>query len=251
MSRPRTPPASFSRLPASFCSRSAALRAVSGAESAGHHDHAVVVGHDDVARVDERAGHDDRHVDRAGGGLHRSLRGDRARPHREVHRGQLRDVADAGVDDDADRALGAQRGREQLADRAVGGWARRRDDQDVAGPHLLHGRVDHEVVAGMAEHRDRAAGDAAARVDRAQVGGEHAGAALRLVRGRHAHAGQCRDGVGVGESAAADDDVAHRPSAAPFTRTVDPIVSPARQNRSAVRVWSASTVSLWTVERST
>ena len=250
MSRPRTPPASFSRLPASFCSRSAALRAVSGAV-AGHDDHAVVVGHDDVARVDERAGHDDRHVDRAGRRLHRALRRDRARPDREVHRGQLRDVADAGVEDDADRSVGPQRGREQFADRAVGGRARRRDDEDVAGAYLLDGRVDHEVVAGMAEHGDRPAGDAAARVDRAQVGGEHAGAALRLVRGRHAHAGQGRDGVGIGESAAADDDVAHRPSAAPFTRTVDPIVSPARQNRSAVRVGSASTVSPWTVERST
>ena len=52
----------------------------------GNDDHAVVVGHDHVARVDQRAGADHRDVDRAERRLDRALGADRAAPHRELHR---------------------------------------------------------------------------------------------------------------------------------------------------------------------
>ena len=67
------------------------------------HD-AVVVGDDHVAGLIDRAGADDRHVHRAEGLLDRALRGDRPRPDREAHLGQVAHVAHAGVDDQAAHA---------------------------------------------------------------------------------------------------------------------------------------------------
>ena len=203
---------------ASFCSRSPALRATSrrlvrrGTTTTPSSSATMTSPGSTSAPAT-----DDRHVDRAGRRLHRALRGDRARPDREAHRGQLRDVADAGV---RRRCRSRPAARSEVASSSPNMPS---VDGEVVvttstspGRALLDGRVDHEVVAGMAEHGHRPAGDAAARVDGAQVGGEHPGAALRLVRGRHAHPGECRDGLGVGETAAANDDVAHRPSVPPF-----------------------------------
>ena len=46
--------------------------------------------------------------------------------------------------------------------------------------------MNHQVVAGAAEHRDGAAGDTGAGVDRPHVRTQQAAPALRLVNGRDA-----------------------------------------------------------------
>ena len=79
-------------------SRASAASAACAATRARHHDDAVVVGHDDVARVDERAGADHRDVHRAQRRLDRALGVDRAGEHREGHRGEVLHVAHAAVD---------------------------------------------------------------------------------------------------------------------------------------------------------
>ena len=198
MSRPSSPAASRARCAASLAIRASALAATSAASRARHDADAVVVGHDHVARVDRRSGADDRHVDRAERLLDRALREHRLRPDREAHRRQVRHVADAGVDHQPAAPARRRRGRKQLAEVAVLARARRGEDQEVAGPHLLDRHVQHPVVAGRRRDRDRRPGDPRARIDRPQVAGEEPGPPLRLMHRRDAAAAEPVDHARVG-----------------------------------------------------
>src|SRR5262245_63047476 len=61
-------------------------------------DYAVDVADDNVARCDRRAGANNRHVHRPRRRFHGTLSADRLRPHRKLHRGQIRHVSNTGVD---------------------------------------------------------------------------------------------------------------------------------------------------------
>ena len=154
MSRPSTPDASFSRFAPSLASRAAAASA-SSAPRPPARDHAVVVGDDRVARIDQRARADDGNVDRAERRLHRALGADALAPDREAHLGQRLHVAHARVDDQRPRAARLERGRQQVAEIAVGAFGGDRRDDDVAGLDLLGDHVHHPVVAGMQQHGHR------------------------------------------------------------------------------------------------
>ena len=66
-------------------------------------------------------------------------------------------VAHAAVDDQAARAARLERGRQQVAEEAVGAVGGERGDDDVAGLDLLGGDMHHPVVARLQQHGDRRA----------------------------------------------------------------------------------------------
>ena len=110
-----------------------------------------------------------RHVDRAQGRLHRTLGGDRLRPHRKSHFLERFDVAAAGIDDETGDAARLQRGREQIAEHPVGIIGGATDHQDIAWAALFDADMDHPVVAGLRQHGDGGAGRFAARPNRAHI----------------------------------------------------------------------------------
>ena len=185
-----------------------ALRHVRG-RCPRHHHHAVHVGHDHVAGANRRAGADHRHIHRAGRGLHCPLRMHRLGPHREHHAGEVRHVADAGVDQQSDDAVGAGRHRQQLAEHPVGGRRRGRHHQHVALAAQLDRRVDHQVVAGLTRDGDGAARHLRRRIDRPHVGLQQPRAALRLVHGGHAALAERLDHGRLGAVDVADDGRLH------------------------------------------
>ena len=67
------------------------------------------------------------------------------------------------------RAARLEARREQVAEIAVGAVGRDRRDDDVAGPDLLGGDVQHPVVAGMQQHGHCGARRLRAGVDRTHV----------------------------------------------------------------------------------
>ncbi len=124
---------------------------------------------------------------------------------------EILDVAHAGVDDEPEHAARLERRREQVAEHAVGVRRADGDDHDVAGLRELDGDVQHPVVAGMQQHRDRAAADARARIDRPHVRLEQSRAALRLVHGSDSVLAQGLHDAGVGAIDVADCDVVDHP----------------------------------------
>lgn len=60
---------------------------------AGHHADAIVIGHDHIAGLHQRAAADDGDIDRAQGLLHRALRRDGRGPDAKAHRPQIPRVA--------------------------------------------------------------------------------------------------------------------------------------------------------------
>ena len=209
MSTPSSPAARRARVPSSLAARSRDRSSAHAASSRGHDHDPVVVGAHDVAGVhhDLPAEHD-RHVHRAGAGLHRALARHVLRPHGEAHRTQLRRVAHAGVDDQRPHPPGHQRRGQQLAEHAVG---RRRGvghDEHVALLAHLDRGVDHQVVARVARDGDGRTGEARALLDRAEVrAGEPAPPDGLVHRGGAEHA-EGVDGAAVGAFDRADDDVA-------------------------------------------
>ncbi len=150
MSSPSSPEASRLRLPSSSAWRFSPLVDDVGGIAALHHHDAVIVGNDRIARVHIDARTNDRHVDRAERGFHRALGRDRFRPHRKAHLTQRFGIAHAGIDDQRPDAARHQRGREQIAEHAVGVVGGAADHEDVALLALLDRDMDHPVVAGMA-----------------------------------------------------------------------------------------------------
>src|SRR5665213_4114788 len=134
-----------------------------------NHD-AIIIGDHGIARLDIDAGADHGDVDGAERRLDRALGRNRLRPHRKAHLAQRLYVAATGVDDEADDAARHQRGREQVAEHAVGVVGGTADHQDVARPALFDRDMYHPVVAGLRQHRDRSAGRFAARPYRPQIG---------------------------------------------------------------------------------
>ena len=84
MSRPSTPAASFARFWPSFAFARRCSLERPACQRGRHDDDAVVVGHDDIARIHQRPCAYDRNVHRAERRFHRALRGDRLAPHRET-----------------------------------------------------------------------------------------------------------------------------------------------------------------------
>src|SRR6266702_7056106 len=147
-----------------------------------NHD-AVVVGDDGIARfnIDSIAYHGD--IDGAERRLDGALGRDSLRPHRKSHLAQRLHIAAAGIDDKPGDAARHQRGREQIAEHAVGIIGAAADHQNVARPALLDRDMDHPVVAGMRQHRHRGASRLAAGPYRTQIRLHQAEAAIGLVRG--------------------------------------------------------------------
>ncbi len=123
-------------------------------------DHnAVIIGDHGIAGHDIDAGADHGHVDRAERRLDRALGRDRPGPYRKAHLAQrsLRRGTPASMTSPTDAAR-FQRGREQIAEHAVGIVGGAADHQNVARPALLDRDMDHPVVAGLRQHGDRGAG---------------------------------------------------------------------------------------------
>ena len=120
-----------------------------------------------------------------------------ARPDREAHLAQLGDVAHPAAPVTTPRtprrcrAVANSSPNSPSVRRRVG-----RHHEDVTGPALLDGDVDHQVVARPAQHRHRGAADPGARPGGPQLGAEVADPAHRLVHGRHA---VLAEGVGVAD----------------------------------------------------
>src|SRR5256885_1609070 len=169
-----------------------------GGLGGGHADHAVIVGHDHVARRDPHARADHGDVDRAQRGLDRALGGDGAAPHGEVHFLQRLHVAHAGVDDQRPCATRLEARGQQVAEVAVRAFRGHGRDHDVAGLDLLCGHMHHPVVTGLQQHGDGRARDLLARIDGAHIGLEQAHAAHGLVDGGRAQGSQAVGGRAVG-----------------------------------------------------
>ena len=84
-----------------------------GSHGPRHADDAVVVGHDHVARVHQRAGTDDGDVHRTDRRLDRALAADRLAPDREVHFLQSFHVAHTRVNDEGTGAARLEAGGQQ------------------------------------------------------------------------------------------------------------------------------------------
>src|SRR6267143_3193965 len=114
-----------------------------------NHD-AVVVGDHGVARlnIDYGAYHGD--VDGAECRLDRALGRDSLRPHRKSHLAQRLHVAAAGIDDKPGDAARHQRGREQIAEHAVGIIGAAADHQDVTRSALLDRDIIIQLSPGCA-----------------------------------------------------------------------------------------------------
>ena len=162
-----------------------------------NHANPVHIGDNHIARQDQRARAGHRNVDRSGGRLYCPLRMDGFRPYRKIHRRQLANVADPGVDDQSQHPVRHQRGRQQIAKHAIGRVRGCRHHQNVAGFAHLDRGVDHQVIAGLAQHRHRRARRFSRGVDRPHVRFHQAGAALRLVDRSHAQFAQNLDGLRV------------------------------------------------------
>jgi hypothetical protein len=73
------------------------------------------------------------------------------------------------------------RSGQQFAEKSVGGIGMSRHDQGVARPAHLDGGMEHQVVARMAKHGHRGAGDPRGRINRPHIGKHQSRATLRLV----------------------------------------------------------------------
>jgi len=161
-----------------------------------NNDDAVLVGDNDIAGMDHRAGAHHVDIHGAGGGLDGSLGGDGFGPNGKVHCGEVGAIANAGINDKTGDAVSAAGDGQQLAEHAVGGFGRSGDDQDIAGAADFDGSVNHQVVTGMAGDGDCWTGQARARVERAHVRTHQTGAALRFVDGGDAEFAKLGDHVG-------------------------------------------------------
>ena len=118
--------------PASFSARAREASSTAAALVAADDDHAVVVGHDHVARVDELAGADDRDVDVAEGLLDRaSRRHARDQTGNRIF-GQLGTSRQPASMTRPRTPARVQRGGQQLAEVPVVAPGRRRHHEDVA-----------------------------------------------------------------------------------------------------------------------
>src|SRR5581483_3634361 len=75
---------------------------------------------------------------------------------------------------------------------------------------LLHGNMDHPVVARLRQHRHRRSRDLRAGVNRPHVRTHQPGPPERLVNRGDTERGKCADGVRIGAFNIADDDRLHR-----------------------------------------
>ena len=75
----------------------------------------------------------------------------------KVHRREVRDVAHTSFDHESHDAVRLAGDTQQITEHSVRGFRGGRDDENVARLNELERGVNHDVVAGMAGHRDRAA----------------------------------------------------------------------------------------------
>ena len=161
MSRPSSPAFERARTAASFFSRAHALLEHVRRLLAGDDADAVVVGDDDIARIDQRAGAHDRHVDAAQGLLDRALRRDVARPDGKAASPSASCTSRTPASM-IKSAHAASLKRASPADRR-NSRSRRRTSARRPGcrpPTLLDRDVDHPVVARRNADGHRRAGDA-------------------------------------------------------------------------------------------
>src|SRR5262249_41921099 len=148
------------------------------------HDHdAVLIADDDVARANRRARANDLDVDRPRTGFDRTLGRDGFRPYRKTHLSQIGYVTHARVDHESHDSMRAARGRQQLAEHAVGRFGGRGDDQRVARPADFDRGMDHQIITGLTRYSDRRRRHASRQINRAHVRTHQPRAALRLVYG--------------------------------------------------------------------
>ena len=181
MSRPNSPAFRRSRFFASLARRASHSVHDFRRILARNYDDAVHVAHDDVAGMNQRSRADDVDVHVARRFLHGSLRGDRARERRELHGGQVGDVAHARVNHQSLDSVRPARSRQQFPEKSVGGIGMRRHDQDVSRFAHFDGGMKHQVIAGVAQHGHGRARDARGRINRPHVRQHQARAALRFV----------------------------------------------------------------------
>ena len=118
-----------------------------------------------VAGMHEGAGANDGCVDRSHRGLHGTLGVDRFGPDGKVHTAQLRHISTAGVNHQPDGAAGAKRGRQQIAEHAVGVLRGGGEHRHVPRLQQLRGHVQHPVIAGVRENRNGGSARLRSRID--------------------------------------------------------------------------------------
>src|SRR5262245_8056296 len=103
----------------------------------------------------------------------------------------------------------AARGRQQLAEHAVGRFGSRGDDQRVARPADLDRGMDHQIVAGLTRYSDRRRRHARRQINRAHVRTHQTRAALRFVYGGDALKTELFDQLGSGARYVANNLMLH------------------------------------------
>ena len=127
--------------------------------------HAVVIGDHHVARMHQGAGANDGRVDRSHRGLHGTLGVDGFCPDRKAHTAQLRHISTAGVNHQPDGAARAKRGRQQIAEHAVGVLRGGGEHRHVPRLQQLCGHVQHPVITGVRENRNGGSARLRSRID--------------------------------------------------------------------------------------
>ena len=146
-----TPSRICARKPSSFASARLAGRRDLVDAVARQHDHAVGVGHDDVAGRDRHAGHGDGNAHVAGVVLDGAPHGDPAAPRGKADLREAVDVADAAVDDEPADAAHLRGHREDLAPVAA------REPAGVGHEHVARRRAARRRGAARGCPRRRCA----------------------------------------------------------------------------------------------
>ena len=184
-----TPSSLFRRRSRDFCS----LRDAFSTESRNFqglgprdHDDAIHIRNDHIPGIHDRARAVDWNVDMSWCGFYGALCGDRSRPDREVHRREVGNVAHTSLYDKSYHAVRLAGETQQITEHSVCGFRGGCDDENVSRLNELERRVNHDVVAGMARHRDCAARRPGGGIDGPHIGLHQASPALCFVDGRHA-----------------------------------------------------------------
>lgn len=150
---------------------------------APHHHDAVRVTAHHVARADDLAADQYGLRHGADGLLDGPLDGDAEGEHRESEFAQFLGVADAGVGDQAAEALGHAGVGQYVAEGPGLGVFTGGHHDDVAGPGVRDGDLEHDVVPGSAAHRERGPAQRHGVVDGFDLRAQGAEPALCLVDG--------------------------------------------------------------------
>jgi hypothetical protein len=126
-----------------------------------------------------------------------------------LHSRKIGRIADACIYYQSGNAVRAAGDAQQFTEHSVRGIGKWSDHQDIAGLADLDSRMNHEIVARVAQHRYGGAGNFCRGINRTHVWPEQTGTSLRFVNRGDAQFSQQTYGFGIRAANATNNFVAH------------------------------------------